>query len=414
MSFIARLQARQKNDPLKHPVSPGFAPSQWREAFEKSQDGGSQDQNVYQFGLFVFDRLEKIRLELRQIDKQTPLLPAAHVLNEIVKFPAHIWRRVSVKQAERVSTSTSLTMEEMHTLRHPLVPGAGGYTQPEIVEATIDALRFVVREAMEREVYGSEQPESPVFSKDQAVFALIQTAHLYSTYERIWESVLWSDARVEWYENRSYRVTESASEIAQEAALSVLRRGLRHGREVKASESVPISPATYHERFVSVDPKTGALSITKLKDFPEPLQQNILLFAMQTHYGIDQDAYTLVREGRLPKSGVRILDALNVRTRLAALAAQLDMFAFTASESDGNPHPDTIRFKTDVLAKALSQCLNLPPVYTQQALSAFIFDGSDRHQDLWAPTRPNCGWLGAHIALNCGWRSDATYRDLGK
>lgn len=394
MSFIERLRVRQKNDPLKHPVSPGFTPEQWHEAFEKNLDGSAQDHNVHQFGLFVFERLEKIREALRQIEKQMPRLSAADVLNEIVKHPTDIWRRVSGRFAERLSSANSLTMEEMHTLRHPLAPDAGGYTQPEMVEATVDALRFVVREAMGREVYGSEYPQSPVFPADQAIFSLVQTAHLYSMYERIWESVLWLDASVEWHDDLRYRVTESGSEIAKESTLSVLRRGLRHEREVRTLMSAGISSETYRERFVSVDARTGALYIKELRDFPKLLQEAILLFALQTHCAIDLDARQFVKEGRLPKSGVRIHDAINLRARLAALAAQLDMFSFTSGEIDGRSHPDNIRFKTESLSKALSHCLNLPLIYTQQALNAFIFDGSDRHQDLWVrPLVPTEGGL---------------------
>ncbi|SFF64253.1 hypothetical protein SAMN05518865_102399 [Duganella sp. CF458] len=383
MSFLEYLRDRN-NKELKFPVSMGFCIEKWNDAFHKHSDGGSRDQSLHAFGLFLHRRLEKVRDCLQQLERQTHLLSVAEIGTRLVRQLNDGYLRLQLQGASAFEGKQHVSAEEI-TYGRPVKNILGArYTLQELLEHLTDSSRHVLRSAMsKRRGFGIAEPSPPVWDAEQALQGAITLAQFYDNFESQWQSALWSNTEFQLYDfGYLYHTSEANSALSMQSTIDLSRRALKYHRDVDELRKLKLTEATMDELFLHHD-QSGNIEVKRLGDLPERLQQLILSLAIQRIAITEENSLGLMRENHGIVTGLTVWQVYDAWLRLGGLAAQ-SMLESSRYEPNSSEYNSCVAKTLDevTLVRTLALALRIKAEQAQRVIDYFVFGGKVE-QSLW-------------------------------
>ena len=382
MKFVKALQARsganqRPNCGLPLPTAQSFSAEEWTSAFRELGDGSADDQNAFEAGLFLFERLKRIRDELQAVNLRTPLTPAHERARDVCGLLNLQLIQVISMASERFSGDQH-SIEGMSSLRwigsHP----GTQYTSTEAMEVLTEGARFPLRVLLSGKPVGSDGSSEEALSQDQSLFAAQALAQLYHSLESIWHSVQWEQARLQ-RRSRQYLFDETQHPLSAESALDSFRRTSRFTRDSRDPELQKIRRHVSGRRIPVL--RDGKLDCLVLRELDEQLRigaENVFLQREITTNN-DLQAFLTVEHPMIRLAVGTILEAW---TAIACLALQLT----ERSAGVQHIHEITANFGKQVIAEALAKCLDVSLQQAEFVVHRMTFGlgpEKGRHDELW-------------------------------
>lgn len=384
MSFLHYLQNRN-NKELKHPVSFGFSAAKWSDYFREHSDGSKADANIHEFGLFLHQRLEKLRDCLQQLESHCALVTADDVVLRIVRNLNAGCLRAEAEGLEALKNRQTIAIEEIGHGR-TIKSGAGTMlTQQEALEGMTDAARHVLRRAMQKDRgYGADDPAAPVWPIEESLLAATHLAQFYEAYERQWQAALWSGCTfTQAGPGRPYILSELDSTVATDSTIDLVRRSNKYHRDFTAARTMALSRSTMDEAILC-RAADGGLIIRKLGQLSAELQQYCLGLAYQRFSILEDNTAGLLNEKLGTLKGVTLRKVLDAWLQLGCLACQDMMQARTLPPTSEDAADHLARpMRANDLNHALQSLLKVDEPQASVLLDFFTFDGKHIEQSLW-------------------------------
>jgi len=393
MSFISQLRDRDSKK-IKHPVSFGFSPENWIAAFQSFTDGSARDRNVKDFGLFLFQRMEKVRQSLHQLELQTPLISEADVRDRIVRYLNKSIIQLQIETVESIGQRNQIFQEELNHLRLLKSHTGASYSPQEVLESMVDASRHVLRSsARKAKGYGSKKPQMPIWDVDESLMTSIHFAHMYDHLENQWQDVLWGEVEfTDVPHGRSYFLSEKYVPFAQEAAIDLARRKGKYGRDIGELKDLKLAESTFDELIIAIA-SDGDISVKSLRDFSEDERVQILSLAYQRYAITENSSYGLLNSPHGKMSGVTIKMVFDAWLQLSFIAAQCCLRVF-GQTSDEHQEKLIVPLSTERLTACLSQVLAISLQQASEIISYLSYDAKIGEQSIWHhPLFPSSNYL---------------------
>lgn len=384
MSFLKYLQNRDVTD-LKHPVSYGFSETQWATYYQKFTDRSEKDKNIYDFGLFLYQRLEKVRHSLRANEMHSPVQSSEEVIFWLARHINEQYLRVHREGVQAFQNRSCISMEE---IRHAAVikcATGAKYTQQQALDGLIDSARHVLRDVMpKKKGYGTRPPMASAISTGHSLLVAIQLAQFYDSLEEQWQRVLWKDATFQYFGSPySYYLSELNAQIAVESKIDLVRRSMKYGRDIDAWKSFKTSPDTMNERILYRS-ENGEVVVRQLKELPETLQGLTTELALQRRGVTELNSLALMDEQHGVVNGITVRKVFDGWLQLSFLAIQNILNCQGYSEGtvgDKNTLSTPISKKSLVVTLAIA--IQISEFQATELIDYFTFDCKDREQTLW-------------------------------
>lgn len=394
MSFLDYLRDRD-NKELKHPVSFGFSVDKWTEYFRRQSDGSLRDQSIYGFGLFLHQRLEKVRECLQQLEQQSPFLSQEEVVLRIVRQLNDGYMRVQRVGFEAMQGKDYISIEEIGHGRTQSSSTGARFTQQEILEKITDFSRHVLRSAMRKNKgYGAPQPVEPVWGTDESLLAAGHLAQFYDSFENQWQGALWADAAFNFDDfRRIYQLSEIKSSLSVESTIDLVRRAGKYHRDIEEVRSHQLSADTMDE-LVLYKNANGEIEVRRLGDLPEALRDLVLSLAYQRLSLTESSSLSLMGEAHGTVESLTVKKVYDAWLRLGGLAVQ-GMLECQEHNWDSQDYKSrlTLTISEPSLISALAKALQITEAQAEEVVNYFVFDGSIE-QTLWQrPILRNQGGL---------------------
>lgn len=384
MSFLHYLQDRN-NKKLKHPVSFGFSAEKWGDHFREHSDGGKRDANIYEFGLFLHQRLEKLRDCLQQLESQCAWVNTDDAVIRIVRNLNNGCLHVQAEGIEAIKDRRTIASEEIGHGR--IIKSGSGVmlTQQEALEGMTDAARHVLRRAMQKDRgYGANNPVAPVWPINESLTAATHLAQFYEAFEKQWQAVLWTGCEFTYGgPGAPYILSELASAAAVDSTVDLARRTNKYNRDFEAARKRELSPSTMNEAILC-RAAGGDIVISTLGRLPAELQQYCLGLAYQRFCILEDNTAGLLNEALGTLKGLTLRKALDAWLQLGCLAGQSMMQAGASADTSSDAEEHLVRpIPAKDLCHALQSLLKVSEPQAAALLDFFTFDGSHIEQSLW-------------------------------
>lgn len=384
MNFINHLRNRNAKD-LKHPVSFGFSPSAWNESYQRLSDGSTSDKNIREFGLFLYQRLEKARESLKQLELQTPFIPVNEVIRGVVHSLNDGCLRLQQEGMEAIRDRSYITLEELGNSRTIKSSVGGEHTQQEALESIVDSARHVLRSAMKKGAgYGTLRPEEPSWEPSQSLRSALQLAQLYDGFENQWQRILWFGGEFRYSpHNQQYQLLDLNSPLSMESAVDLSRRSMKYQRDIEAVRSIQLSPETANE-LILYQNSANEICVRKLGELPEALQNFALTLAYQRYSLTEESSGPLLNEEHGIIKGLTIRKVYDAWMQLGFLAQQhwLDAQSYKLGSPEYSRQLTRLISKS-ILNTALASALRIEVFQAEQIVNYFTFNGSNVEDTLW-------------------------------
>lgn len=400
MHFSAKLRERGGRPDraalgVSLPASHGFKPSEWTAAYNELADGSMEDRNAFEAGMFLFERMERVRDELRKMSGYVQSFPSDDRVIGLCGFlNTHLIKLVKSHFEHREADVLAIE----HSLSARTLGGYPGdkYTVSEALQGMLDGAKHPLRAAIAGAPLGVPTPSSPTIGRDDAIRNEIALGRIYDGFECAWQSVQWSGARLH-RRGLEYRFDETDDLHFVESRLDLFRREQRFTRD--GLEMLPIVERRFSGAMRVAVPEGDALTVRLVDDLHPDLRRNVIAVQNQrvTTTALEVEPFEEVIH---PNFEISISKVLDIWFHLSFIAS---CCLNQASERSGQQElalaADARKFPTTRLADAIAQCTELDARRVALVLQRLTFSlgpQRGRWDELWdRPLVPS----GEHLIL---------------
>lgn len=318
MRFVSMLRV-QNGDArvVPDPMEPKFNLAVFHQAFLANTDGSPEDVSARMFGELIAMRVKRLFDTLDDAEKRCRRFTFDEVAKAVAAFTQCQQVASSAAYSSALSNlanSSTWTMKEaLLTLRTTQDPHGNSYTQPEVMEATIDGVRQVLRHARDRKGFGGAGDEPEAVDIDAVLPVVVRLGHLYESLRNQWHAFLWGNARVHVEQRPPYNYaidkTNSALELmacvdlqrrqvtlerdASEAKELYLRRGLETRRVLVWRDAGQEGPRLATATIGSLAPEQRRIALELAVAQAIQLDIHIEFFLEKSHVSLKGVSYRL-------------------------------------------------------------------------------------------------------------------------
>lgn len=235
MRFIEKLRERGINHtdrsasgvPL--PTGLKFTPEEWIAAYEVLSDGSIEDRNAFEAGLFLFERMKRVREELNTMSKHVSTFPGndravglCGLLNSNLK--------------QLINNSQTHQNQEVMVIEHALSAREFGafpdslYTAEEVIQSLVDGTKLPLRLALTGKDLGVDTPLEPIIDHGSTLINEMILGSIYHSFESLWQAVQWAGSRLHCH-GLEYLFDETEQPHIAESRLDMFRRMQRFSKD---------------------------------------------------------------------------------------------------------------------------------------------------------------------------------------
>ena len=220
------------------PLPPGrkFTPEEWTAAYEAFGDGSAEDRNAFEAGLFLWERMERVRDALLKMGQYIATFPGSDRVAGLCGFMNAFQKRPG-NADHKHQEGMELAIEHALTDRALGEFPGDRYTVAEALQGMIDGAKLPLRYAIAGVRLGVPTPIEPLIDHERALFNEMALGRIYESFESAWQGVQWSGARLH-RRGLEYLFDETGDLRSVESRLDVFRRTQRFTRD--SDEMAPI------------------------------------------------------------------------------------------------------------------------------------------------------------------------------
>lgn len=367
------------------PTSHRFTPAEWTAAYEALSDGSLEDQNAFEAGLFLFERMAHVRDELQTMGKHVSTFPGdARTIGLCAFLNDHL--RQSLKSDIDRRQGATLAIEHALAAREIGQHPDGMYTTEEVLQGLIDGAKFPLRSAVAGRSLGVQTPSEPVIEHEHALFNELVLGRIYESFESAWQGVQWSGAQLH-QRGLEYLLDETDNLLFAESRLDAFRRAQRFSRD--GLEMLPLVERRTNGKIRVPVPEGDALVPCEVVDLHEDLRQYAIMLRNQrmTTTAREIEPFEDVVH---PNLGLSIGKVIEVWSHLSFIASCCLKEAMARTDSGAEQTvplaANARKFPKAKLIEAIAQCSELDTHCVAQVLQRFTFSLGLEHgkqDELW-------------------------------
>ena len=369
------------------PLPPGrkFTPEEWTAAYEAFGDGSAEDRNAFEAGLFLWERMERVRDELLKMGQYIATFPGSDRVTGLCGFMNAFQKRPGNADHQH-QEGMELAIEHALTDRALGEFPGDRYTVAEALQGMIDGAKLPLRHAIAGVRLGVPTPIEPLIDHERALFNEMALGRIYESFESAWQGVQWSGARLH-RRGLEYLFDETGDLRSVESRLDVFRRTQRFTRD--SDEMAPIvERRTNSAKRVPV-PEGISLTACRIADLAPEVRHHVSAVQNQraTTTALEIEPFERVIH---PRFEIPISKVIDVWSHLAVIASCCLWQARERPADTVQPglpfSADARRFSKAHLAEVIAQCAELDDRRVAQVLDRFTFSlGPDggKQDELW-------------------------------
>jgi hypothetical protein len=186
MRFAEKLRERgpgsadRSTSGIPLPTGHRFDPAEWTAAYEALRDGSPEDRNAFEAGLFLFERMDRVRNELRTMSKHVSTFPGDARAIGLCGF-LNDYLRQSFKSELEHRQGAMLVIEYALAARAVGQHPGDKYTAEEALQGLIDGAKFPLRFAVAGAPIGVPTPSEPLIAHDHALLNEMTLGRIYES-----------------------------------------------------------------------------------------------------------------------------------------------------------------------------------------------------------------------------------------
>jgi hypothetical protein len=380
MSFVEHLRSEHR-DVTPGPSSRRYSLAGWNDAYRLHHDGSLRDSNAHAAGAFYFDRLERLRRDIAELETHMTERKPEDVADRIASIASLVWVRLLREEQDTPPHEGFTALEHLAMRRFTGDAHHAGYTTAERIEGSVDAVRYPLRATLRAKRFGSQKPALPEMGLREGISEMLRLAQLYSMYERSWEQVLWFDAKLAVRANGQYTLSDQYSTLARESAHDLARREMSYQRE---AYRFWMNGGGGHDvdALYPLVHATGELSVVPLRAMPDVVRQRVADLRVHRLILTGGELVRVLEKGFFPGIDITVDDAMEVHLLLAVIATQLVGMAMPVDGTKNEAALD-LRFDVEALVGAIAPCVPISADSVRAVIRALTFDPTKETEDLW-------------------------------
>jgi len=366
---------------LSPPTRREFRLEKWHKAWEKVKESAStRDNKVYMAGLIVDSLLSEIRAKLIELYKNAPK----------TNFEKLMLAYVAISNRD-VAVALKIAIQEPRPNAHGIMIKSGGsggaLSLQEVAHGAVDGLQVAIRQC-QRNIDKNNTLTISDSGLDILDFIQYESrlSNLYSSYEHLWQCIIWSDYELEEIEKESkcFRVKQPSNDFEVSFEASAIRKSRLSAQKSLIANSKALQRNFKTDKLLKIrrQNKSRVAYVAYVFDSGDKLiakntQWRLQVMELQRHF----PKQWLEKKHR---DGFSIYELLDVVRCLMLLAnSQMDKF----------PDNDAVlslhrlmefcpRVKSQSLRLALRDITNIDSVQVSKILD-FLTATSEQSSDLW-------------------------------
>ncbi|WP_144030049.1 hypothetical protein [Burkholderia sp. AU16741] len=391
MRFVSMLRVQQGQPRLvPDPLEPRFDLSVFLAAFEANHDGSPEDFQACRFGELIAWRAKRLFDTLDDVEKRCRRFSYDEVATAVAIFTHRQQLTLSTEYADALSNVTEITRDALFTLRTATDHCGNSYTPPEILEATIDSVRHVLRHTRDRKGFGGtgDNPESA--SIDAVLPVVIRLGYLFESLRNLWHSVLWGSAHAYVGPNppHNYAIDKTVSALELMACVDLQRRQVVIARDVDEFTDFDLHRQLGKRQILALNrigSEESRLVATTIDALPEEQRQVALELAILQAAQINLHVKFFLEKSHPSLKELTYKKVLDAWYCIALLTT--DDFIYFRRASEENRLNDSLPLTilpAEQLYQALSRVIDVQPQEAKAIVNFLTYKGG--RQTIW--TRP--------------------------
>ncbi|WP_150698504.1 hypothetical protein [Pandoraea terrae] len=326
--------------------------------------------------------MSRIFATLNELRVQTRRCSLEEVARTVAAFLESQQLRLFSEHWDSFASRDIITMESLRTSRTATDASGNRFTPPEVMEASFDGVRHILREAFDGGGFG-EGGDGNV-DLESAIGFTIRLGSLIETLRYQWHSVVWTGAyaQVHPMPPNDYLLDMRHAPLARLALVDIQRRNGLMARDVAECSKLLSVREVSARRVLKLERQQEgfALSVAEIRDLDDVVQKVAVELSAVYMGLIESHAVFFLDEPHPLVDGATFREVIDAWFLLALLCHQIElMYADGASRTEGL---EPIRLSRAELVSRFVQVLNVDSSISEAIVSAFNYGG--KHQTLWS------------------------------
>lgn len=375
VSFIEEIRKGNIAQPTHH----GFKISAWKNAWEQATDKDRKNESVYSAGTILFQLMEEIRIELKQLHLRKPDIDNEKLIMAYFAISNRDRAILSRNPEDLITGKINIfsSMLSNNAFSNELTPD-------EIANGCVDGIQKAVslrlKEANDQNGSASSNDPMPVL---EFVSKESYLSQLYDAYESYWQAILWKEYSFEEVDKKEkiYAITQNMSAFEIGSLFSQVRKERLSMQAHLFSMEKQIQAFCANDKYLQTN-STDSFVIKSISSANE--ENKAMNTSWRTQEAYLMDEFPLETLNADHGIGFSITEALNVFRILMLLSKQL-----TLSYPTNDKYQDIKKllsfcpkFKRMELIKALVKATDYEFQKISKIMDFILFDSSN-NKDLW-------------------------------